>query len=116
VVARLHTLLFSVASIFSLTALGIAIYPFAPLSPFLLTGLAVMLLIGWAFYKIFSEMDTDPVLSRIVNGDDRKLQGSFYLRFAEYAALPLLTLGSSLLPGGTGRLLELAQALFSHGQ
>jgi hypothetical protein len=60
-------------------------------------------------------MDTDPILSRIVNGDDRKLQGNFYLKFAESMALPLLTLGSSLLPGGSGRLLELVTSLFSHG-
>jgi hypothetical protein len=61
-------------------------------------------------------MDTDPILSRIVNGDDRKLQGNFYMRFAEAIALPLLALGSSVLPGGAGRLLELAQSLFNHAQ
>jgi hypothetical protein len=31
-------------------------------------------------------------------------------------ALPLLTLGSSLLPGGSGRLLDMVTSLFSHGQ
>jgi len=116
VVARLHTLLISIATVFSLVTLGIAIYPFVPFMPLLLAGVALMALIGWAFFKIFSEMDTDPILSRIVNGDDRKLQGNFYMKFAEAIALPLLALGSSLLPGGTGRLLELAQALLTQGQ
>jgi hypothetical protein len=116
IVARLHTLLISVASMFSLATLGIAIYPFAPFSPLLIAGLAFMVLIGCAFFKVFSEMDTDPILSRIVNGDDRKLQGNFYMRFAEAIALPLLALGSSVLPGGAGRLLELAQSLFNHAQ
>jgi hypothetical protein len=116
VVARLHTLLVSVASMFSLVTLGLAIYPFVPFYPLLLTGLVFLMLIGWAFFKVFSEMDTDPILSRIVNGDDRKLQGNFYLRFAEAIALPLLTLGSSILPGGAGRLLELAQSLLNHAQ
>jgi hypothetical protein len=116
VIARLHTLLISVGLMFSLAALGVAIYPFAPIAPFLVTGFGMMLLIGWAFFKIFSEMDRDPILSRIVNGDDRKLQGSFYLRFTEAIALPVLTLASSFLPGGAGRLLELVQTLLSHGQ
>lgn len=116
VITRLHTLLISLGLMFSLAALGVAIYPFAPLTPFLIMGIGLLLLIGWAFFKIFSEMDRDPILSRIVSGDNRKLQGSFYLRFAEAVALPLLTLGSSFLPGGTSRLLELAQTLLSHGQ
>jgi hypothetical protein len=116
VVARLHTLLVSVASMFSLVTLGLAIYPFVPFNSLFFTGLVFLALIGWAFFKVFSEMDTDPILSRIVNGDDRKLQGNFYMRFAEAIALPLLALGSSVLPGGAGRLLELAQSLFSHAQ
>jgi len=116
VIARLHTLLVSVASMFSLVTLGIAIYPFVPFMPLLLAGVALLVLIGWAFFKIFSEMDTDPILSRIVNGDDQKLQGNFYMKFAEAIALPILTLGSSLLPGGSGRLLEFAQTLLSQGQ
>ena len=76
----------------------------------------LLLIIAWAFFKVFSQMDTDPILSRIVNGDDRKIQGSFYAKFAEAMALPLLTAGSALLPGGAGRLLDLVQAIFSHGQ
>jgi hypothetical protein len=116
VVARLHTLLMSVASMFSLVTLGIAIYPFVPFSPLLISGILLLLVIGWAFFKVISEMDRDPILARIVNGDDKKLQGSFYMRFAESIGLPLLTLGSALLPGGAGRLLELAQAILNHTQ
>jgi len=116
VVARLHSLLISVSAMFSLMVLGLAIYPFLPFSPLLLFGLSLLALIGWAFFKVFSEMDTDPILARIVNGDDRKLQGNFYMKFAESLALPMLTLASSLLPGGAGRLIELAQTLVNHGQ
>jgi hypothetical protein len=115
-IARLHSLLISVSAMFSLMVLGFAIYPFTPFSPLLVTGLAFLVAIAWAFFKVFKEMDTDPILSRIVNGDDRRLQGNFYMKFAEALALPLLTLGSSLLPGGAGRLLELAQTLLTHGQ
>ena len=115
IVARLHTLLISVASMFSMLALGIAVYPFVPVTPLLVVGGALLALIAWAFFKVFSQMDKDPILARIVNGDSQKLQGSFYLKFAEAMALPLLTAGSSLLPGGAGRLLEMAQKLFSHG-
>ncbi len=116
VVARLHNLFISVALIFSLIVLAFAIYPFVPLSPLLITGGVLLIVIGWAFFKVFSEMDTDPILARIVNGDDRKLQGNFYLKYAESLALPILTLASSLLPGGAGRLLELVQSLINRGQ
>jgi hypothetical protein len=61
-------------------------------------------------------MSDDPILARIVTGDDGKTKGSAYVKFAEAIALPLLTLASSLLPGGAGRLLELVQTLFNHGQ
>jgi len=116
IVARLHTLLLSIAFIFSLVVLGFAIYPFAPATPLMICGLALLIGIGWAFFKVFSEMDTDPILSRIVDGDDRKLQGNFYMKFAEAISLPLLALVSSLLPGGAGRILELAQVFLSHTQ
>jgi hypothetical protein len=115
IVARLHTLLISIASMFSMLALGIAVYPFVPVTPLLIVGGSLLALIAWAFFKVFSQMDKDPILARIVNGDSQRLQGSFYLKFAEAMALPLLTAGSSLLPGGAGRLLELAQTLFNHG-
>jgi len=116
IVARLHTLLVAVACMFSAVALAIAIYPFEPFSPLVFAAVLLLVAIGWAFYKVFKEMDIDPILARIVNGDDTKLQGSFYKKLAESLALPLLTLASSLLPGGAGRLLELAQTLFNHGQ
>lgn len=116
IVARLHTLLMSIASMYSLLALGVAIYPFVPVSPLLIIGGILLLLIAWAFFTVFSQMDKDPILSRIVNGDDRRLQGSFYLKFAEAMALPLLTAISTLLPGGAARLLDMVQALLSHPQ
>jgi hypothetical protein len=116
VVARLRTLFKSIASMYSLLALGMAFYPFVPFSPLLIAGVVLLLVISVAFFMIFSQVDTDPILSRIVNGDDRKLQGNFYVRFAEAIALPLLTLGSSLLPGGPGRLLGLLQTLFMSSQ
>ena len=114
IIARLRTLLVSIASLFSLATLGFAIYPFEPLSPLLFSGLILIVMIAGAFYKVFSEMDTDRTLSRIVDGDDRKLEKGFYFKMAESLALPLLTLGSSFLPGGAGRLLEIVQTLFGH--
>jgi len=116
VVARLHGLLISAAAMFSFVALAIAIYPFAPTGPLAAAGLSLLAIIALAFFNVFSGMDTDPVLARIVNGDDRKLEWSFYRKFAESMALPLLALASALLPGGASRLLELVRVCFSHGQ
>jgi hypothetical protein len=116
VLARLHTLLASVALMYSLVALGVAIYPFVPSTPMLMTGGALLILIGWAFFKVFSEMNKDPILSRIVaGGPARKFQDNPYVKFAESMALPILAALSSLLPGGTARLLELVQRVIPHG-
>lgn len=115
-IARLHCLMISVGGMFSAMAIAIAIYPFTPVAPFFLGGLAFLTLIAWAFFHVFSQMDKDPVLARIVNGDDRKLQWSFYGKFAESLALPVFTLVSSLLPGGAGRFLDIAQKFLEHGQ
>lgn len=115
-IARLHCLMISVGGMFSAIAIAIAIYPFTPMKPFFLGGFVFLALIAWSFFHVFSQMDTDPILSRIVNGDDRKLQWSFYGKYAESLALPVLTLVSSLLPGGAGRFLDIAQQLLEHGQ
>lgn len=115
-VARLHSLLISVALMFSMAALGVAVYPFVPVIPLVTAGLVLLAIIALSFFKVFSGLDTDPIMARIVNGDDRKLQWSFYGKFAESMALPLLTLAGTLLPGGASRLLDLTRVLFSHGQ
>ena len=41
IVARLHTLLISIAALFSLVTLGFAVYPFAPFFPLLVSGLVL---------------------------------------------------------------------------
>jgi hypothetical protein len=82
----------------------------------LMTGGALLILIGWSFFKVFGEMNKNPILSRIVaGGTDRKFQDSPYVKFAESMALPILAALSSLLPGGTARLFELVQAIIPHG-
>lgn len=116
VIARLHRLMVSIAANFSIIAVAIAIYPFSPLTPFFLGGITLLPLIAWAFFHVFSQMDTDPILARIVNGDDRKLEWNFYGKFAESLALPVITLVSSLLPGGTGRILDVIRTLLNHSQ
>jgi hypothetical protein len=115
IIARLHSMMFTVAAVFSLICVAAAIYPFAPMAPLFLSGVVLLGAIAWSFYVVFSQMDTDPILSRIVNGDDRKLQWNFYGKFAESLALPLLTLASSLLPGGASRILDVLQTLLEHG-
>jgi hypothetical protein len=66
--------------------------------------------------KVFSELDRDAILSRIVNKEEGKLRTNFYLKLAEALALPMLALASSVLPGGTGRILELLSSLLNHAQ
>jgi len=114
IVARLRSLAISIVSIFSLTALAIAIYPFQPIRPLFIVGFAGFIAIGVIMFIAFSQMDKDPVLARILKSDPNKLEWSFYSKYIDVLALPLLTLLSSLLPGGAGRLIDLLRTTFSH--
>ena len=72
--------------------------------------------IAGLMFVVFSQMDKDPVLARILQSNPNKLEWSFYGKFLDTLALPLLTLLSSLLPGGAGRLIDLLCTAFSHSQ
>jgi hypothetical protein len=61
-------------------------------------------------------MEKDPILARILQSDPNKLEWSFYSKYIDALALPLLTLLSSLVPGGAGRLIDLLRTTFSHTQ
>lgn len=111
---RVRSLGISITTLFSLSALAVAIYPFVPMQPFFLGGVCLFLVVASAFFVVFSEMDKNPILARIVNGDPRKLEWSFYEKFGEALILPLLTLLSSVLPGGAGRLIDVLKALLNH--
>jgi hypothetical protein len=115
IMARLRTLALSIVSVFSLIVLAFAVYPFQPSLPLFITGAAALLVIAAVLFVVFSQMDRDPILARILQGDPTKLQWSFYAKYLDALALPLLTLLSSLLPGGAGRILELLRTAFSHG-
>jgi hypothetical protein len=116
ILSRLRTLAISVVSIFSLIALAFAIYPFRPIQPLTLMSLILFIAIAISIFVVFSQMDKDPILGRILQSDPTKLEWSFYGKFLETLAPPLLTLLSSLLPGGAGRLLLVMQSLLGHGQ
>ena len=116
VIARLRSLAISIVSVFSLIALGMAVYPFQPMQPLFVTGAAIFVFIGVVMFVVFSQMDKDRILARILESDPNKLEWSFYSKYIDALALPLLTLLSSLLPGGAGRLIDLLRTSFSHVQ
>lgn len=116
IIARLRTLAISIVLLFSLLALAMAIYPFQPSQPLFIAGAAALLAIAIVMYAVFSQMDKDPVLARILESNPNKLEWSFYGKLIDTLALPLLTLLSSLLPGGAGRLIDLLRTAFSHVQ
>jgi hypothetical protein len=116
IIARLRSLAISIVSVFSLIALGIAVYPFQPALPLFMSGAAIFAVIGVIMFLVFSQMDKDPILARILQSDPNKLEWSFYSKYIDALALPLLTLLSSLLPGGAGRLFDLLLTAFGHTQ
>jgi hypothetical protein len=116
VIARLRSLAISIVSVFSLVVLGVAVYPFQPMQPLFIIGAALFVLLGVVTFVVFSQMDKDPILARILQSNPDKLEWSFYSKYIDALALPLLTLLSSLLPGGAGRLIDLVRSAFSHAQ
>lgn len=116
IIARLRSLAISLVSVFSLIALGIAVYPFQPIQPLFIAGAAIFGAISVIMFVVFSQMDKDPILARILQSDPNKLEWSFYSKYIDALTLPLLTLLSSLLPGGAGRLIDLLRTTFSHTQ
>jgi hypothetical protein len=112
VLARLRGLAFSFVSLFSLIALSVAVYPFQPMETLLGCGIAVFILIAVISIVVYSQMDKDPILSRLLNSDPTRLEGSFYGKLFETLMPPLLALLTSLLPGGGGRLIDVIGRLF----
>jgi hypothetical protein len=102
--------------VFSLIGLALAVYPFQPSQPLFIIGACALLAIAAVMFVVFSQMDKDPILARILQGNPNKLEWSFYGKFIDALALPALTLLSTLLPGGAGRLIDLLRTAFSHAQ
>jgi hypothetical protein len=116
IIARLRTLAISIVLIFSLVGLALAVYPFQPSQPLFISGACALAAIAVVMFVVFSQMDRDPILARILQSNPNKLEWSFYGKFIDALALPLLTLLSTLLPGGAGRLIELLRIALSHAQ
>ncbi|MFP5237661.1 MAG: hypothetical protein ACLGSD_17335 [Acidobacteriota bacterium] len=115
-IVRLRGLAFSFVSIFFVLMLSVAIYPFQPLQTLLTAGFAIFVAMAITVTVVYSQMDKEPVLSRILNSDPNKLEKSFYGKLIETLALPLLPLLAQLLPGGAGRLIDVVGRLLNHGQ
>jgi len=116
IIARLRTLAISIVLMFSLIGLALAIYPFQPSQPLFVAGACALIAIAAVMFVVFSQMDRDPILARILESNPNKLEWSFYGKFIDALALPMLTLLSTLLPGGAGRLIDLLRTAFSHSQ
>lgn len=115
IIVRLRGLACSFVSLFFVLALSVAIYPFQPMQTLLSVGFAMFGAMAVTAAVVYSQMDRDPVLSRVLNSDPTKLEKSFYGKLIETLTLPLLPLLSQLLPGGAGRLVDAVARLLNHG-
>ena len=106
---RMRTLVWTVAGIFVFALLSFSSYPFEPRASFhtvvTFLFLLVAVIIGW----VFAQMHRDPTLSRITKTTPGELGGDFWLRFATFAAAPLLSLLASQFPGLSGSLFSWLQ-------
>jgi hypothetical protein len=70
-------------------------------------SLAVLfLVIGAAFWRVFSQMERDPILSAIAHTDAGELNGEFWVQLLALGGLPLLGVLAHLFPSATQFLFQ----------
>jgi hypothetical protein len=97
-VRQIQNLVFAVSIGFALFVVGLNIYHFqAPqaINSFLLVSFAAL---GFVFWRILSQMERDPILSRMSGSTEGELNREFYLKVIGYGALPAFTLLTSVFP------------------
>lgn len=95
---HLRVLLGFVIAGFILSVLSMSSYPFQGRRWIGGANAAVCLALGLGVVTVFAQMDRDAVMSRITDTKANELGRTFFLRVAQYGALPLVTLLSSQFP------------------
>ena len=103
---HLRVLLGLVIAGFVLSVLSMSSYPFQGHRWIGGANIVVCVALGIGVVVVFAQMDRDAIMSRITDTKANELNKTFFLRVAQYGALPLVTLLSSQFP-------EIGRALFS---
>ena len=97
-VRQIQNLVLAVSLCFGFLVIALNVYGFQSpqmIGRFLLGGFAVL---GFIVWKIMSQMERDPILSRLSGTVEGELNKEFYLKLIGYGTLPVLGLLTSVFP------------------
>jgi hypothetical protein len=90
--ARMRTMVLSIAGIFAAIALSVAFYPYTPRPTIALALMLLLLGIGLVVSHVCAGLDRDTTLSHITNTEPGSLGGHFWLRILGFLGVPALGL------------------------
>jgi hypothetical protein len=90
--ARMRTMVLSIAGIFAAIALSVAFYPYTPRPTIALALMLLLLGIGGVVSHVCAGLDRDNTLSHITNTEPGSLGGQFWLRILGFLGVPALGL------------------------
>jgi len=97
-VRQIQNLLLSVSLGYALLVIALNVYAFE--APHLINRVLLVLFVvlGIVIWQVMSQMERDPILSRLSGTTEGELSRNFYLKIFGYSALPIVSLLSSQFP------------------
>jgi hypothetical protein len=92
ILARMRTMVLSMAGIFAAVALSVAFYPYTPRPLIALSLMLVLAVLGVVVAFVYAGLDRDSTLSHITNTTPGSLGIAFWIRIASFVGVPALGL------------------------
>jgi hypothetical protein len=90
--ARMRTMVLSMAGVFVTIALSVAFYPYTPRPLLSLSLLLTLLVLGSAVAFVYAGLDRDTTMSHITNTEPGRLGVNFWMRILSFGGIPALGL------------------------
>jgi hypothetical protein len=98
ILARMRTMVLSMAGVFVTIALALAFYPYTPRPLLALSLLMLLLVVGVAVTIVYAGLDRDSTLSHITNTTPGTLGSAFWVRIVSFVGVPALGLVVAQFP------------------
>ena len=97
-IARMRTIVLSIAGVFLAIALSIACYPYSPRPLLALSLMVLLFILGAVVATVYAGLDRDNTLSHITNTEPGHLGWNFWLRIISFVGVPALGLVVAQFP------------------
>ena len=98
VLARMRSMVLSMATLFVAVCLAISFYPFVPRTEIGIWMLANLLVIGGSVLHVYAAMERDATLSHIASSEPGRLGRTFWLKSAGFLTAPILGILTTQFP------------------